>query len=65
MRRVPFTDSNWDARPTDGTERLDHAHLQHCGRPVETDGLCRFHARQRDRDDELRLWRSTLRKVGR
>ncbi len=44
-----------------------HATIQRCGAPIETDGMCRFHARQReiDKADERRLWREQLGKVGR
>ncbi len=58
MRRVPVVMSE---------AITDHAFYQQCGAPVETNGMCRFHARQReiDKADERRLWREQLGKVGR
>lgn len=58
MRRI----ATLDGQPQDG-----HPINSRCGRPVERDGLCRFHARQRDLDraEERLLWRAKLRLVGR
>jgi hypothetical protein len=40
--------------PTSRGERVEeHGYLQECGRPVSEDGLCAFHARRRDGDQDL------------
>lgn len=57
MRRVPVVDGQRDEA---------HAFLALCGRPVERDGLCSFHARQAEIDPgELSRWKAALRAVGR
>ena len=40
----------------------DYSHWQKCGRPVETDGLCRYHLRKRAQDE--RWYERMLRRFG-